>query len=221
MTNPNLSSGQFGGATPVLGKVTAAYNEDGGSFSMPHLAKGKMVSAGDLHPDGGYMVGIAGTESAVPHPAKVSDVAEHLGKHGSNEPEMYEGGWKNGDTVYLDKSRRFPPTQKGLVGAKSLGRASGQIAAYALGGTKGMDHAPEWGQDVRLNTEDFGKNDVDPNHRPSGHPGILSRNEFAHPQGDIVGPGVSGTHKGKPVTMNTLLDTINENRAQKIRDQKG
>jgi hypothetical protein len=187
---------------------------------MQHLAKGQVVSAGELHPDGGYMVGQAGTEKTADAPVKTSEIASHLAEHGTTEPEVYEGGWKNGDKVYLDKSRRFPPSEKGLTDAKAEGRASGQIAAYALGGTKGVEYAPEWGQDVRLHTEDFGKNDVDPNHRPTGNPGVLSRNEYAHPQGDAKGPGISGTHNGQPVTMNHMLDTINENRAQKIRDSK-
>lgn len=225
--NPNLSVVQFGGATiagrragAALGQVAAAYNEDGGSFSMKHLAKGQVVSAGDLHPNGGYMVGVAGTEKTTGVPVKTSEIAQHLAEHGSTEADVYEGGWKQGDKIYLDKSRRFPPSEKGLSEAKAVGRAGDQIAAYALGGTKGIEHNPEWGGDVRLHTEDFGANDVDPNHRPTGNPGVLSRNEYSHPQGDITGPGVSGMHNGQPVTMNHILDTINENRAQKSRDSK-
>lgn len=207
------------GAAPALAE---AFNGGGGSFSMEHLAKGQVVSAGDLHPEGGYMVSHPGTEKVTPMPTTADAVAQHVAAHGVAAPDVYEGGWENEGKMYLDRSQRFAPTSHGLEDAKTLGRSSGQIAAYALGGTGGMEHAPEWGQEVRLHTETFGKNDVDPNFRPTGRPGVLSRNEYAHPQGDIVGPGVSGVHNGKPVTLNNLLDTINENRAMRIREtQKG
>jgi hypothetical protein len=164
------------------------------------------------------MVSHPGTEKVTGLPVPAAAVAQHVAAQGVTDPHEYEGGWEKNSQMYLDRSRWHAPTQAGLVAAKALGHESGQIAAYGLGGTPGMEHASEWGGDVRLHTEDFGKNDVDPNHRPSGNPGVLGRNEYAHPQGDITGPGVSGLHNGQPVTMNHLLDTINGNRAQRERD---
>ena len=224
--NPNNSSAQFqhfgrsdaARAAGVATQLAGSFNEDGGSFSMEHLAKGQVVSAGELHPEGGYMVSHAGTEKVTGIPVGADEVAKHVAAHGVTDKDVYEGGWGNEGKMYLDRSQRHAPTPEGLVAAKASGHQSGQIAAYGLGGTPGMEHAPEWGQDVRLHTENFGKNDVDPAHRPSGNPGVLGRNEYAHPQGDITGPGVSGTHRGEPVTLNTVLDTINGNRAQRERD---
>lgn len=196
----NLSP-QFRGLAP---KIAEAMGSGGFSLHAPDVNRGVLRTADEVHPEGGFMVSAPGAEHVVKG-TKAVDVEKYWGQHGKDQKDAYYGGWQDDGKDYHDVSVHHAS----FAEAKQAGVPSGQIAAYTLSGTP---HPAREGS-VRLHMAGFGDNDVDPKYRADGDPNKVTKADWSAPENKLP-VAVNG---GYPISLNDVYDSVNRNRAAKVR----
>jgi hypothetical protein len=82
-------------------------------------------------PSSGWMVGRHDTESRFPMPGSPNDVRQHYAEHRPQiERAGHLGGWEHQGEGYLQATRRYPNTAKGMQGASRSMKHQGEQSIY-------------------------------------------------------------------------------------------
>jgi hypothetical protein len=173
----------------------------------------------------GFMTAFDGAEKPTPLPIKAADIADYRQAHhelASSHAGAIHGIWKNPKTEGMadqDLSVKLDSPKA----TQEMGVAEKQKASYGQPHTRVSSRGHNMGKeggDILLHTADLGKNDVDPRYQPGaldmrGGKGSFTRNQYVNKDMKKTG----GTLKGEPVSYESVLRTINENRVARMRGE--